>query len=220
VDSDDYLNRQLVVLTKYSMKIHDFIFWHPKVASPESNNFIFLLLSFNKNSSFIESNFNIFFKAKNKQHYNIYKTKFIYQFGNLLDIRNITAKNKRNSFQKQKLNRNFNLFKKSKGDNSLISRKSFKSFNFTISKIEILMFLFFKPILLKLFSSQVNFFRKKTFFKSISGLLKLKKNDLFKSDHNQAYLNNLFPNTNLIYILKKKIIRTFAYLRFDNTPTP
>jgi hypothetical protein len=177
-----------------------------------SNNFIFLLLEFNKNSSLIESNFNIFFKGKEEKTYAFYRINFIYKFGNI--IKNL----KENNFLEKNIKanpnlsiKNFNLFKKN---------KNLRNFNFLFSKIEVLFFLFFKPTLLKFFFSYTNIFNKNNFFQSIINLFNSNRDKMFKSNRNQVYLNNLLPNVNFIYLLKKKIIKIFNYLKFNITPTP
>jgi hypothetical protein len=97
---------------------------------------------------------------------------------------------------------------------------NFLNFNnfFYFNKTEVIVFFFFNSILFKYFfvSNKKNFNNlTKSFKNSLFSLV----DSFFYSFNSNLLLNNLIPNSNFTFLIKKKMLKIFSYSKFSVTTT-
>jgi hypothetical protein len=187
-------------LTKNSFRFNFNDYFNFKNFFFNSNN-IMGILNFNEiNANFHEDSYYLIFKNK--------KTPLISLFHSYPNLRFNKINKISTFFNKYTLNNNnknyYNLFRK------------VNIFN----KFEIIILFFFNPFFMKYFFFTINTLNKKNVSNNkISNFLNVFKDFFFYSKKNFFFLNNLIPNTNFTYTIKKKMLKIFNYSKFPTITT-
>ena len=223
----DWFSFNLARLTKSSFKLEnsDIFTFKNIYQNFKKFNIVPAVTSFKYNDSLMEKDF-FFLNLFNDVFFNLnFFSNNNYFFWNI--------------FYNQTLLKNFNndysvFFNKKKINNSIyLNFKNFYSYNeilnknqtnqyftnfFYFNKLESVVFFFFNPLFFKYFfiSNKKNF---KTLIKSFKNTLSNLTDLYFYSNSNNSMFNNILPNLNFNFILKKKILKIFSYNKFPITTT-
>ncbi len=159
-----------------------------------NKNNLINFLNFNElNENFYQNYYYLFFKNKKSLLTN---NRIMFQLKQPIateTVRTFMYKAKKNNFNFAKALNNFNIF----------------------NKFELILLFFFKSFFNKYIFFNVNTLNKNNILKNkISNFLTFFKDFFFYSKKNIFFLNNLIPDNNFNYVIKKKILKIFNYCKF------
>jgi len=221
LNKSDWVSINLARLTRSSFKLDDsdIFYFNSIYKSLQNFNLIPIINSFNHNDLLLENNFffinlmdyssNFFFNnlyfwnAVSTYHYKLNNSSFYFFLKKLKSSSNPSSPI--NSFYHNR------IFDKN---------SNFLNFNnfFYFNKTEVIVFFFFNSILFKYFfvSNKKNFNNlTKSFKNSLFSLV----DSFFYSFNSNLLLNNLIPNSNFTFLIKKKMLKIFSYSKFSVTTT-
>ena len=191
----DWLNNYMTRLTKSSFRFNFNDYFISKNLISKKNNFLNFLNFNDINENFYQNSYYFIFKTKKKNPQSFHTT---YNYLN---------------FQLNKLKKKSKIVQKF-NSKSILNFNFFSNFNI-FNKFELIILFFFKSFFLKYLFFNSNIFNKNNILKNkISNFLTFFKDFFFYSKRNFFFLNNLIPNTNFNYIIKKKMLKIFNYSKF------
>jgi hypothetical protein len=212
---NDWVNNLLARLTKYCFKLNYSELYSFKNLNTNKNNFLKLLNFFLVSDPILENNYFFLSLNKNNNKYN-FKNFYYWTMLKLINSKKLNKNVYFNFFNKNKFysiscNYNYNkLYNNFKIDNLFLSKNN---------KLEILFFFYFNNIFFKYKSDKLSYSNLYLNNKCFRNVINFLSDSFFYSSNNYFFFNNIAPNPNFNYILKKKILKIFSYTKFSVTTT-